>query len=124
MLALIHTSTRILIETSFMMIRDCHLDLILILCLTKAKFFRFDVAINLTNSPAGSFDNKTGKWVGQVAKVRVYLKYFQVYFYTSYKTVVSTPKHISFLNKIRVRYLKKLFYRFTCKKVSTNFGKK
>ena len=52
------------------------------------KVFGFDVAINLTNSPASSFDNKTGKWVGQVAKVRIYLKYFQALFYTSYKTYV------------------------------------
>ncbi len=34
------------------------------------KVLGFEVSINLTNSPASVFDNKTGKWVGQVAKVR------------------------------------------------------
>jgi len=42
---------------------------------TIGKVFGFDVKINLTANPASAFNNKTGKWVGQNAKVKnLYLK--------------------------------------------------
>jgi hypothetical protein len=36
------------------------------------KVYGFDVAINLSSSTASSFDNKTGKWMGQNAKVNIF----------------------------------------------------
>ena len=37
------------------------------------KVYGFEIEVNLVQFLASRFDNKTGKWVGQNVKVRIYL---------------------------------------------------
>ena len=44
------------------------------------KVFGFDISVNLSTPSASYFDNKTGKWIGQVGSVRIFFFQLESYF--------------------------------------------